>query len=144
LSGEKNWKSGVFIRNIEKLKQTRLENSFQRTLAKFASSIPGNWISVSAIPVLASVSANIDIDYIGISQISVKIHRYRPKYRHISAKIPVIGQLSAKMKISVSVSVADMLVLIYRYRYRQKYRLWEYICIGIGIGWTHIGPTLPD
>ena len=22
------------------------------------------------------------------------------------------------------------------------YRLGEYICIGIGIGWTHIGPTL--
>ena len=46
------------------------------------------------------------------------------------------------MKILVSVSVADMLVLIHRYRYRQKYRLGEYICIGIGIGWTHIGPTL--
>ena len=44
------------------------------------------------------------------------------------------------MKISVSVSVADMLVQIYRYR--QKYRLGEYICIGIGIGRTHIGPTL--
>ena len=42
------------------------------------------------------------------------------------------------MKISVSVLVADMLVLIYLYRYLQKYRLGEYI----GIGWTHIGPTL--
>ena len=46
------------------------------------------------------------------------------------------------MKISVLVSVADMLVLIYLYRYRQKYRLEEYICIGICIGSTHIGPTL--
>jgi hypothetical protein len=44
------------------------------------------------------------------------------------------------MIISVSVSVTDMLVLIYRYRYLQKYRLGDYICIGIG--WTHIGPTL--
>jgi hypothetical protein len=44
------------------------------------------------------------------------------------------------MKTSVSVSVADMLVLSYWYQYRQKYRLCEYICIGIG--WTHIGPTL--
>ena len=42
------------------------------------------------------------------------------------------------MKISVLVSVADMLVLIYRYQ--QKYRLGENI--GIGIGYTHIGPTL--
>jgi hypothetical protein len=38
--------------------------------------------------------------------------------------------------------VADMLVQIYLYRYRQIYRLGEYICIGIAIGWTHIGPTL--
>ena len=44
------------------------------------------------------------------------------------------------MEISVSVSVADMLVQIYRYR--QIYWLGEYICIGIGIGRTHIGPTL--
>jgi hypothetical protein len=78
-------------------------------------SVSANWISVSAI----SVSANIDIGYIGIGQMSVKIHGYRPKYRHISAKIPVIGKILAKMKISVS--VADMLVPIYRYR--QKYRL---------------------
>ena len=62
-------------------------------------SVSANWISVSAISVSASVSANIDIGYIGIGQISVKIHGYRPKYRHISAKIPVIGQISAKMKI---------------------------------------------
>jgi hypothetical protein len=68
-----------------------------------------------------SLSANIDIGYIGIGQISVKMHGYRPKYRHISAKIPVIGQISAKMKITVSVSVADMLVITYRYQ--QKYRL---------------------
>ena len=69
----------------------------------------------------------MDTGYIGIGQISVKIHGYRPKYRHIAAKIPVIGQISVKMKISVSVSVADMLVQIYRYR--QRYRLEEYICI---------------
>ena len=60
-------------------------------------------ISVSAISVSASVSANIDIGYIGIGQISVKIHGYRQKYRHISAKITVIGQISAKVKISLSV-----------------------------------------
>ena len=96
------------------------------------------WISVSAISVSALVSATLDIGYIGIGQISAKIHGYRSKYRHISARIPGIGQISAKMKISVSVSVADMLVQIYRYR--QKYRLGEYICIGIG--WNHIGPTL--
>jgi hypothetical protein len=30
------------------------------------------------------------------------------------------------------------LTKIYQYRYQQKYRLEEYI----GIGWTHIGPTL--
>ena len=66
-------------------------------------SVLANWISVSAISVSASVSANIDIGYIGIGQISVKIHGYRPKYWHISAKIPVIGQISAKLKISVSV-----------------------------------------
>ena len=44
--------------------------------------------------------------------------------------------------MEISVSVADMLVQIYLYRYRQKYLLEEYICIGIGIGWTHIGQTL--
>jgi hypothetical protein len=97
-------------------------------LADTDISVSANWISVSAISVLA----NIDIGYIGIGQILVKIHGYRPKYRHVSAKIPVIGQ--------ISVSVADMLVLIYLYRYRQKYWLLEYI--SIGIGWTHIGPTL--
>jgi hypothetical protein len=82
-------------------------------------SISANWISVSAIS--TSVSANIDIGYIGIGQIPDKIHGYRPKYRHILAIIPVIGQISANMKISVLLSVADMLVLIYLYR--QKYRL---------------------
>ena len=44
----------------------------------------------------------------------------------------------SKMRISVSVLVTNMLVQIYWYR--QKYRLAEYI--GIGISWTHIGPTL--
>jgi hypothetical protein len=105
-------------------------------------SVSANWISASAISVSASVSANVDISYISIGQISVKIRRYRPKYQHISAKIPVIGQIPANMKISVSVSVADILLLIYLYRYRQKYRPCKYICIGIG--WTHIGPTLDD
>jgi hypothetical protein len=64
-------------------------------------SVSAKWISVSAISVSASVSAIIDIGYIGIGQISVKIHGYRPKYLHISVKIPVIGQIIAKMKISV-------------------------------------------
>jgi hypothetical protein len=40
-------------------------------------------ISVSAKGI--SVSATVDIGYID------KIHGYRPKYRHISAKILVIG-----------------------------------------------------
>ena len=40
--------------------------------------------------------------------------------------------------MKISVSVADMLVHIYRYQ--QKYWLGEYI--GMGIGRTHIGPTL--
>ena len=51
--------------------------------------VSANLILVLAI--LVSVSATLDIGYIGIGQISAKIHGYRPKYRHISAKIPVIG-----------------------------------------------------
>jgi hypothetical protein len=35
-----------------------------------------------------------------------KIHKYRPKYWNISAKIPGIGHILAKMQISVS--LADM------------------------------------
>jgi hypothetical protein len=81
-------------------------------------------VSADGISVSASVMATLDI---GIGQISAKIHGYRPKY---------IGHLSAKMELSAS--VADMLVLIYRYWYWEKYWLREYI----GIGWTHIGPTL--
>jgi hypothetical protein len=81
------------------------------------------WISVSALSVSASASANIDFGHIGIGQISVKIHGYGPKYQHISAQIPVIGQISANMKISELVLVADMLVLIYLYQYWQKYLL---------------------
>ena len=40
--------------------------------------------------------------------------------------------------MKTSVSVANMLVQIYRYQH--KHHLWKYI--SIGIGWTHIGPTL--
>jgi hypothetical protein len=97
-------------------------------------SVSAIWISVLAISLSALVSATLDFCYFSIGQIFAQIHGYRPKYRHISAKIPVIDQISAKMKISVS--VADMLVRIYRYR--QTYRLGEYI----GIGWNHIGSTL--
>ena len=53
--------------------------------------VSANRISVSALLVSASVSATLDIGYIGIGQISAKIHGYRQKYWHISAKIPVIG-----------------------------------------------------
>ena len=63
-----------------------------------------NWIS--AISVLAA----LDIDCIGHGQILAKIHRYQPKYRRISNKIPVISQINAKMEIFVS--EADMLVKI--------------------------------
>jgi hypothetical protein len=49
-------------------------------------------ISVSARSVSAYVSASIDIGYIGIGQTLVKIYGCRSKYRHILAKIPVIGQ----------------------------------------------------
>jgi hypothetical protein len=63
------------------------------------------WVSA----VLALVLATLDIGYIGIGQISVKILGQRQTY-----------QLSVKMKISVLVSVANY---------------WcKYICIGIGIG----------
>ena len=61
-------------------------------LADTDISVSANRISVSAILVSVSVSANLDIGYIGIGQISAKIHEYQPKYRHISAK----SQLSAK------------------------------------------------
>ena len=64
-------------------------------------SVSANWISVSVISVSVisvsvisvsvTVSATLDIGYIGIGQILAKIHGYRPKYWHISAKIPVIG-----------------------------------------------------
>ena len=60
-------------------------------LANSDISVSVNRISVSAISVSASVSVTLDIGCIGIGQISVKIHGYRPKYWHISAKIPVIG-----------------------------------------------------
>jgi hypothetical protein len=63
--------------------------------------VSANWILVSAIFLSASLSANIDIGYIGIGRISVKIHGYRPKYRHISAKIQVIGQ---NVYISIGIS----------------------------------------
>jgi hypothetical protein len=100
-------------------------------------SVSANWISVLAISV--SVSANIDIGYIGIGQISVEIHGYRPKYWHIAAKIPVIGQISAKMKILVLVSVADMLALIHRYRYRQNIGC-ENISVSVSAGHISVQP----
>ena len=48
-------------------------------LADTDISIPANWISV--ISISASVSANLDMGYIGIGKISVKKHGYRPKNR---------------------------------------------------------------
>jgi hypothetical protein len=68
-------------------------------------SVSANWISVSAISVSASVSANIDIGYIGIGQISVEIHGYRPKYRHISAKIPVIYPVVSRRKCPIYIEL---------------------------------------
>jgi hypothetical protein len=73
-----------------------------------------------------SVSAKYRLKYMDIGRNIGQHTRYRPN----------ISQISAKMKISVSVLVADMLLEMYRYL--QKYRLGTYI----GIGWTHIGPTL--
>ena len=35
----------------------------------------------------------MDISYIGIGKILVKIHRYRPNIGEISAKIPDIGKI---------------------------------------------------
>ena len=44
--------------------------------------VSANRILVSALLVSASVSATLDIGYIGIGQISAKIHGiYRPKYQ---------------------------------------------------------------
>ena len=44
-------------------------------------SVSAIWISVLSIQVLVLVSATLDIGYIGIGQISAKIHGYRPIYR---------------------------------------------------------------
>jgi hypothetical protein len=63
-------------------------------LADTNISVSANGISVSAISVSVSVSANLDNGYIGIGQISAKIHGYRPKYWQISGK----SQLSAKYR----------------------------------------------
>jgi hypothetical protein len=83
-----------------------------------------NWKLVSAISVSVSVSATLDICYIGIGQVSVKILGYRPKYRQISDKIPVIGQdenisigiggryVGANISVSAKISAGR----IYRYR----------------------------
>ena len=61
-------------------------------LANTDISVSVNWISVSAISVLA----NVDIGYISIGKISVKIHRYRPNIGEILAKVPDIGKISVK------------------------------------------------
>jgi hypothetical protein len=68
-----------------------------------------NWISVLAILLL--VSANTDIGYIGIVQISVKIQGYWSKYQHIycqnTSYRPNIGQ---NENIGIGIG-ANMLVL---------------------------------
>ena len=51
LRGKKNWKMRVFIRNIGKLKQNRLENSFQRTLAKFLA----QYVNLRCMSIVCSV-----------------------------------------------------------------------------------------
>ena len=55
-------------------------------------SVSANWISTSVI----SVSVNVDIGFIGIGKITVKIHRYRPNIGEILAKVPDIGKISVK------------------------------------------------
>jgi hypothetical protein len=67
---------------------TKLSNS--KVAAEVDESFSANWISV-LVSVSVSVAATLDIGYISIGQILVEIHGYRPKYWHISAKIPVIG-----------------------------------------------------
>ncbi len=57
-------------------------------------SVSANWISANCI--LVSVSANVDFGYTGISEILVKIHRYRPNIGEILAKRPDIGKISVK------------------------------------------------
>jgi hypothetical protein len=88
-------------------------------LADIDTEVSANGISVSAVAVSASVSATLDIGYIGIGQIMAKVHGYQPKCRHISVKIPVIGQNEN----------IDMLVLIYWHQNWQKYQLGEYIFV---------------
>ena len=56
-----------------------------------------------------------------------------PTYRHISAKIAIIGQNE-----NICIGIFGRYVGANIYQYRQKYWLGEYI----GIGWTHIGRTL--
>jgi hypothetical protein len=89
-------------------------------------SVSANRILALAISVSASVLAYLYIGYISIGQISDKIHGYRPKYRHISAK----------MKISVLVLVANMLLLIYPLNIGQNEN------IVIGIGGRYVGSNL--
>ena len=52
--------------------------------------------SVISVSVSVSVLANVDIGYIGIGKISVKIHRYRPNIGEISAKCQILAKISVK------------------------------------------------
>ena len=52
--------------------------------------------SVLVISVSVLVLANVDISYIGIGKISVKIHRYRQNIVEILAKMPDIGRITVK------------------------------------------------
>jgi hypothetical protein len=84
----------------------------------------------------------IGIGHIGIhrywllwlSVISVSANYQLNKNTWISAKIPGIGQ-HENIGISCRYVGANISVQV-----SEKYRLGEYI--GIGIGWTHIGPAL--
>ena len=83
---------------------------------------------------------------IGIGYSGYRLYRY---WSNIGKNTWILAKMSAFIgqntsyrskwpEMKISVLVTGLLVLIFRYRYRQKYWLGEYI----GIGWTHIGPTL--
>ena len=81
-----------------------------------------NCISILAISVSVFVSATLDIGYIGVGQISVKI----PGNQHLSARIPGIGQnenngigiggqyVGSSISVLAKISAGTM----YRYRYQ--------------------------